>query len=82
MLLKQPTDVVALAGVLPVDGSELEQSVLGPGGQQTEDVAQVRPGLDVAETGAREQRGEGRVDSAGVVATDEEPVLSTDGLAA
>jgi transposase len=46
------------------------------------DVAQVRPWLDVAESRAREQRGEGRVDSAGVVATDEEPILSTDGLSA
>jgi hypothetical protein len=33
MLLEQPSEVVALAGVLPLDRSELEQPMLWPGGQ-------------------------------------------------
>jgi hypothetical protein len=48
MLLKQASHVVSVAGCLPLDGSEFEQSMLWPGRQQTEDVAQVRPWLDVA----------------------------------
>src|SRR5262245_655645 len=61
VLLEQASDVVAVAGGLPVDRCQLEQSMLGPGRQQAEDVAQVSPRLDVAEPRAREQRGEGRV---------------------
>jgi len=55
--------------------------MLWPAGQQAQDVAQVRPGLDVAEPTTREQRGEDGVDVAAVVAADEEPVFAADGFA-
>jgi len=51
-------DVVALARLVPRDGRKLEETMLVPSRQQTEDVAQVRPWLDIAESAAREQRGE------------------------
>src|SRR5262245_47522014 len=44
-------------------------------------MAQVRPRFDLAELGAREERGEGRVYGSAIVAADEEPVLPSDGFA-
>jgi hypothetical protein len=46
--------MVALAGRLPFDGREREELVLGPLGQEAEDVAQVRPRLDITEAATRE----------------------------
>src|SRR5436190_913367 len=54
----------------------------GPPSEQTEDVSEVGPRLDVAELAAREQRCEARVHDATVIASDEEPVLATDSFAA
>jgi len=56
--------------------------VHGPSGDQAEQVAQVRPGLDAEHPAAGEQRREDGVDAAAVVAADEEPVLAADGLTA
>src|SRR5579863_1224602 len=72
--VEQGLDVVEGSGLVPVEGCEIEQTVLGPTREQAEDVAQVRPGLDIAESAAREQRGEEGVDDAGVIAADKEPV--------
>src|SRR4051794_56995 len=79
--VEQATHVVALGGSLPLERREIEERVRRPARQEREDVAQVRPRLDGAELRAREQRGEGRVHGAAVVAADEEPVLATDGFA-
>lgn len=46
---EQLLSVLLLQGLLPVLGRELEDSVLRPGWQQAEDVAQVGPGLDVVQ---------------------------------
>ena len=43
----------------PVDGSEVEDLVLGPARQQAHEVAEVGPGLDADHAAAGEQRGEG-----------------------
>jgi hypothetical protein len=56
--------------------------MLGPLGQQAEDVAEVRPRLDVAEATTCEERREGSIHRAAVIATYEEPVLAPDGFAA
>ena len=40
--------------------------------EQAEEIAQVRPRFDLAELGAREERGEGRVYGSAIVAADEE----------
>lgn len=67
--VQETSDVVAVSRRRPVDGRQFEQAVLGPGGEQTEHIAQVRPGLDVAEPTAGEQRGEGRIHGAGIIMT-------------
>jgi RNA-directed DNA polymerase len=76
--VEQGLDAFEGAGLIPVEGSEVEQTVLGPTREQAEDVAQVRPWLDIAESAAREQRGEEGIDGAGVVAADKEPVFTAD----
>ena len=73
--------VSVLQGLVPVGGSELEDAVLGPTGEQAEDVAHVGPGLDAVHLAARQERDEGGVDVAAVVASDKEPVFTADGLA-
>jgi hypothetical protein len=40
---EQAADLVVVAGGLPLDRREFEEPMLGPGGQQTEDVSEVRP---------------------------------------
>ena len=49
-------------------GRELEDAVLRPAGEQAEQVAEVAPRLDVHHRTARQERGEGRVHTSGVVA--------------
>lgn len=56
--------------------------MLRPARKQAEDVAEVRPGLDAVELAGGEERGEGGVDRAPLVATDEDLVLAADGFAA
>jgi hypothetical protein len=73
--------VLVLESVLPVEGGELEGPAHGPAWQQAEEIAEVGPGLDVVELTAREEGDEGGVDLGGIVGSDEEPVLATDGLA-
>src|SRR6185312_12782994 len=70
--------VLVLERLVPVDGGEVEDTTGRPSGQQTEEVAEVGPGLDVVELAARQERDEGGVDLGGVVGTDEEPVLAAD----
>jgi hypothetical protein len=77
VVFEKGANVVAIAGGLPLDGGELERSVFGPSREQAEEVAQVRPRLDVAEPCACQERSERGVDGAGVVVTDEEPILTT-----
>ena len=47
--VEQATHVVALGGSLPLERREIEQRVRRPARQQREDVAEIRPRLDVAE---------------------------------
>jgi hypothetical protein len=70
--------VLVLEGLLPVEGSELQDAPSGPAGEKAEQVAEVGPGLEVMQLGAREQRDEGDVEIGGGVASDEEPVLASD----
>src|SRR5262252_5707838 len=72
--------VLLLDGLVPVDRGELEHASMRPAGQQAEQVAQVAPGLDRVKLAACEQRDEGRVDLACVVAADEEPVAAAHNL--
>src|SRR5690242_12521390 len=74
--------VLLLEGLLPVGGGELEDALRGPARDEAEQVAQVGGGLELVELAAREQRDEGRVHLAAVVAPQEQPVLSSDGFAA
>src|SRR5919109_3601601 len=71
-----------LHGLAPVGRRELEDAVAGPAWKQAEQVAHVREGLNLVQAAAGQQRHEGRVDLAAVVAADEEPVLAADDLPA
>ena len=73
--------VVVLEGLLPVDGSEVEDAAGGPAWQETEQVAEIGPGLDVVELGAGEQGDEGCVDFAAAVVAVAEPGFPPGGLA-
>jgi hypothetical protein len=75
VLVEKLLHVAACTRLVPHEGREFEESVLGPSRQQAEDVAQIRPWLDVAESGARERRSEDGVYGAAIVAADEEPVF-------
>jgi hypothetical protein len=70
-----------LEGLLPIQGSELEQAIVGPGTDQAEQVADLAVRLDTVEASAGEQRNEDGIDGGSVVAADEEPVLPTEGTA-
>src|SRR6476469_9671468 len=70
-----------LEGLLPVSGSALEHPARRPARQKAEQVAHVAERLDLVQAAAGQQRHEGRVDLAAVVAADEEPVLAPDDLA-
>jgi hypothetical protein len=78
------TEDVAVEGLLslallerlaPVGGRELEDAMARPSGQQAEEVAHVRAGLDLLQAAARQKRHEGRVDLPAVVTPDEKPIL-------
>src|SRR5438034_9911802 len=73
--------VLVLEGLLPVGGGELEDAAARPARQETEEVAQIGPGLDPVELAACDQRDEGDIDDGAVVAADEEPVLPAHRLA-
>ena len=73
--------VLTSARLRSVQRSEIEHLVRRPVREQAEEIAQVRPCFDLAELGAREERGEGRVYGSAIVAADEEPVLPSDGFA-
>ena len=73
--------VLLLAGLLPEGGGELEDSALGPGGEEAEEVAEVSPGLDAVELAAGEEGDEDRVGTGSLVASEEDPVFSADDLA-
>src|SRR4051812_42928683 len=74
--------VAFLEGLAPVGGSELKYAVIGPTRKQAEQISHVRGGLDLVEATTGQQRHDGRVDLASVVAAPEEPVLSRHNLAA
>src|SRR5262249_54847822 len=74
-------NVLILGGVLPEGRSQFEHAAVRPARQQAEQVAQVGPRLDAVKLAARQQRHEGRVDLAGVVAADEKPVAPANDFA-
>ena len=67
-----------LEGLAPVGGGELEDAVAGPARKQAEQVTDVRQGLDPVQAAAGQERDEGGVDLASVVAANEEPIFSAD----
>ena len=69
--------VLLLESLVPVCGSELEDAVVRPGGQQAQQIAQVAVRLDAVELTAREKRDGSGVNLAAFVSSDEEPVFST-----
>src|SRR6478736_3380142 len=71
-----------LESLLPIGGSELEQAISGPGADHAEQVSEVAVGLDSVQASAGEQRDEHGVDGSAVVAADEQPVSTTEDLAA
>ena len=70
-----------LEGLLPIQGSELEQAIGRPRADEAEQIADVPVRLDGVEASAGEQRDEDGVDSGAVVAPNEEPVFSGRGPA-
>jgi hypothetical protein len=48
ILIEEAVDIGALSRLGPGDGGEVEQLMLGPPGEQAEDIAEVGPGLDAA----------------------------------
>jgi len=68
--------------LLPIDGSELEQTIARPAADQAEQVADVTVGFDAVKPSAGEQRDEDGVYGGAVVAADEEPVSTTEDLPA
>src|SRR5579883_3633558 len=69
--------VLLLASLIPVGGSQVEHAQDRPIGQQAEEVAQVAPGFDAVQSATGQERDEGRIDRAALVAAEEEPVLPT-----
>jgi hypothetical protein len=63
-------------------GREFEETGRGPVGDQTEEVSQVSPWLELVLLAAGDQGDESSVPLGAVVAADEEPVLAADGLSA
>ncbi len=63
--------LLLLESLLPVQGRELEEPLLGPSGEETEEVAEVAPGLDAVQLAARQERDEDGVDLAGVIVAGE-----------
>ena len=74
--VEEPTSVRLLERLAPAERREVEDAAARPRRQEAEEVAQIAPRLDAVELAAREQRDEGRIDVAGVVAADERPVPS------
>src|SRR5260370_22469687 len=74
--------VVLLESLAPVEWRELEDAARRPTREETEEVAQVRAGLDAEHLAAREQRDEGGAHCSGFVGADEEPVDPAFGLSA
>src|SRR2546428_832786 len=74
--------VVLLAGLLPVCRGEREEPGLVPAGEQAEKIAEIRPGLEVVELAAREQGHEDGIDLGGIVVAHEQPIATSDHLAA
>ena len=67
----------ALDGSSPVQRSETQHLLDGPGRQEAEQVAQVTQRLEPVHFAAGEQRDESGIDFAAVVISDEKPVAST-----
>src|SRR4051812_37470302 len=71
-----------LESLLPIGGSELEQSLGGPAADEAQQVADVRDRVDSVESGAGEQRDEDGVGLGAVVVADEKPVATAEDLPA
>jgi len=65
----------------PVRRREFEDAMRGPSGQEAEQVAEIGPRFEAVKLAAGEQRYEGAVGLAAVVAAEEQPVLPADRLA-
>src|SRR6202453_4084028 len=74
--------VALIEGLLPVGWRELEEPVAWPTGQQAEQVAHVREGLDTEQSAAGDEGDEGGVGLGAVLAAHEEPVATSDDLSA
>jgi hypothetical protein len=74
--------VALLEGLAPICGRQLEHPMEWPSRQEAEEVAHVAERLNLVQAAAREERDEGGVDLAAVVAADEEPILPTHDFAA
>ncbi len=76
-VVEQPLlSILLLEGLLPGRRGELEDALGGPARQEAEQVSEVAAGLDAVELTAGEQRDEGRVHIAAVVAAEEQPFES------
>src|SRR6187551_2610731 len=71
-----------LESLLPIGGSELEQSLARPVADQAEQIPEVAVGLDAVEPCAGEERDEHGIDDGAIVAADKEPVSTPEDLAA
>src|ERR1041384_1408785 len=79
---KSLLSVRLLSSLVPEFGSQLEHGTVGPAGEQREDVAQVRPGLDTVELAAGDQTRRDGIPLGTVVAAAERPVRPADDLTA
>ena len=71
-----------LEGLLPIGGGEFEQTLPGPAGQQTEQIAQVGERLDIVQAGAGQQGDEDSVHERSFVTANEKPVSAAQDLPA
>jgi len=71
-----------LESLLPIGGSEFEDAVSGPAGEQAEEVTQVAEGLDVVQATTGEQRDECGVGFGTVVTAQKEPIAPAEHLTA
>ena len=78
--LEALTSIGVLECLLPVFGSQLEDPVFRPVGEQDENISDISPGFDAVELAGGDERGEDTVPFTAVFTAQEEPIFSADNL--
>src|SRR5258708_7637739 len=82
IVVEPPLSFFLLESLLPIRGGELEDAASGPLGQEVEQVAEVGPRLDVVHLAACDEGDEDGVGNRALLGSYEDPILSSDRLAA